>query len=164
MAGVSRRARGTGGINTVVIRRVNVYLRKSPMLPGTGATWGIAGVDWEVEAGGRRLASGRTPADGKVRVPIVAGTPSVLKLIHGGSTIATYTVRERRVPEAANTLRGRQRRLASMGYQLGSPAVDGTLGRKTDRATLDYQADKAVNMTGVINATVQGQITSDAGY
>lgn len=165
MARVARRARSRRSINTLALRRVDVYLQKSAQRPSSGTARGIDQLDWRVTSGGRRLASGKTGADGRIRVPILAGQPSRLELQVSGRTVATYTVTERRTAaEAASTVRGRQRRLNSMGYQLGSPPVDGTLGRRTDRGILDYQGDEGINITGVINATVQTRLTGDAGY
>lgn len=162
---VARLTPAAAGRNTVVTRTVDIFFHRSPQLPGGAAARGIPDIDWRVTSGGSPIANGRTGADGKVTVPIRSGRPSLLEVLIGGNPVATYTITERRVAaEATTSLHGQQRRLRSMGYHLGSGEVDGQMGRITDRAILEFQADQAVDMDGVVGPVTRGQFTAQAGY
>ena len=163
---VSRHTGSGRAHNTLVIRTVEVYFQLSPQRPaGAAAARGIKDLDWRVLSGSSVIDSGRTGTDGKVVVPLHAGQPSRLQLLVAGKPVASYLISERTLPgEAANTLKGQQRRLYSMGYQLGPGAVDGLMGRYLDRALLEFQGDQAQDMTGVVNAAIQTQLTNQAGY
>lgn len=163
---VSRSSGTAAAPNTVVTRTVEVYLQMSPQTPAGGATArGINQLDWRVVSGGSVIASGQTTADGKVIVPLRNAAPSQLQLLFNGHRVATYTITERTAAaEAVTTLQGQQRRLRSMGYHLGSGAVDGQLGPMTDRAILELQGDEAADMTGVVSAANQTSLTNRSGY
>lgn len=166
MADPVSRSSDVAAANTLGTRTVDVYLQRSPQRPGgSDPARGIESLSWRVMSAGVSIATGRTTADGKVTVPIRNGQPSLLQLLVGGNPVATYTITERTAPaEAATSLSGRQRRLRSMGYHLGSADVDGLMGPSTDRSTLEFQGDQSLDMTGVIDSSVQTQITTRAGY
>ena len=162
---VSRHNRSSASNSSLALRTVDLFFQRSAQLPGSAAARGIQDLDWQVVSDGRVIRTGRTGTDGKITVPLRGGQPSVLQLLVAGHPVASYTITERSAAaEAVSTLKGQQRRLKSMGYHLGPGAVDGLMGRYSDRAILEFQGDQVQDMTGVVSATIQTQLTNQAGY
>lgn len=157
MATVSRTASGTRTGNTLVLRKVKVIFQVYPGTGGTDAERGIANVDFTVTVASHSLrATGRTAADGSLEIQIPAGSTADLNIL---GTVYPITVRT--AIEGSTTTKGVQRRLNLLGYELGG--VDGAVGQKTDRATLNVQADSDLDADGVIGSKTRSQLTTKFG-
>lgn len=70
----------------------------------------------------------------------------------------TYTVSHNTI-EAKTTVKGQQRRLNALGYELGTP--DDTEDHESDRSTLNFQADDGtMDPTGKINTATRDKLDS----
>jgi len=141
-------------------RIVEIHLQRSP---GLADDRGIEGLDFKVEAEGQELQTGTTPADGKIEVQL-AGDETTLTLLYQDAPIAIYRV-DQRAEEAEDVtlVRGQQRRLRGRGYPIGesgpdSDGVDGLAGPRTTRAILEFQADSALVMDGIVGSKTQGAL------
>lgn len=153
---ISRLIQSATGHNTINVPTVPVIFQRSPGV-ASGNDRGIADMDFRVTAGGKVLQTGRTPADGRIVVRLVAGRAK-LELLHNGNPIAEYDVRlHTAATEADSTINGIQRRLRMLGYQLGhdSATQDGitnSITKPTDRAIQDFQIDQKVAFDGKVDA------------
>jgi hypothetical protein len=157
MANVARAASGTGTGNTLVVRQVKVFFQVYPGTGGTDAQRGIAGVPFNVTITTTGVtANGTTGADGSVDLSIPSGATANLEIF---GTIYPITVR--RSIEALSTVRGSQRRLSLLGYELGG--IDGDVGPLTDNATLNLQADSDIDADGVFGTNTRNQLRTKFG-
>jgi len=85
-----------------------------------------------------------------------AGAPVTLEIFG-----TTYNLTLISALEATSTVKGQQRRLSMLGYELGN--IDGVFGLKTDRATLNFQADMALDPDGIIGNITKPQLTTAFG-
>lgn len=164
---ISRLVRSATGHNTVNTVVVPVIFQRSPGV-ASGNDRGIKDLDFRVLSGTNVIQTGRTNDDGRIDVR-VRGPSVTLEILHGGNPVARYNVQARSAaPEAATTIAGQQRRLRMLGYQLGNVGmerngVDGTMGRRTDRAILEFQADEGLETDGVVGTNTRNGLTGDAG-
>ena len=152
----ARTADGLNHRNTLVFNTVKVYFQLYPGKDGSDADRGIAGLEWKLHGGGRVVAMGTTEADGSLTVAVPAGITTELEIL--GSR---YTLKVVRSLEAVTTVEGKQRRLSLLGYELGG--VDGSWGHKSNKATLNFQANRGLNPDGEVGPTTQGSLTSQFG-
>jgi hypothetical protein len=144
---------------------VELWFQKSPGIAGSDHRE-IRNLRFQVRHGSDVLRRPADVADGKVIFRAPAGE-SLVELLVGTRIVATYTVTVANgALPAADTTRGQQRRLRMLGYQLGhdgpfGDGVDGTLGRRTEGAILDYQADKGLDITGEAAANTQNALSAD---
>jgi Putative peptidoglycan binding domain len=160
MAEVSKAASGTGHGNTVTFKQVKIMFQVFPGIKGTDAQRGIAGVPYTLSTDGGKTvttaAAFKTTADGGVILFVPSNTPAILKIFDTEYEISALGSIE---PQANN--KGVQRRLTLLGYELGD--VDGSLGKKSDRALLNFQADTDLNADGKINALTRSRLVTDFG-
>jgi hypothetical protein len=166
---IARLVKASAAFNTLALPPpVPVFFQRSPGFP-SGDVRGIDGLDFEVAVAGTTIQTGRTGADGKidVRVPL-AGT-STLRLMVNGAAVATYEVsRAAGALAAATAVDGQKQRLRLLGYQIGHAGPDGN-GVDTaqnvefERSVLDFQADNGAFTDAIVDAAMQGQLTTQAG-
>ncbi len=151
---VMRGASGTSHGNTVIYKTVLLYFQR---YPGTDPASGIANEPYVFSIGGSVVARGKLGAQGDVRLQLPAGGVGTLEIF--GSQ---YEITVRATIEAFNTEKGTQRRLFMLGYQTG--AIDGILGLKTDRETLNFQADNnPLAIDGVAGPKTHNQLKTKVG-
>ena len=114
-------------------RKVKVFLQR---YPGKDAKSGIGGLDYELQIGAGTVVKGTTASDGMLRFTLRADELALLKVMD-----TTYKFKLVAQLEPPADVRGMQRRLHSLGYNLD--AVDGSIGLKTERSVLNFQADSA---------------------
>lgn len=149
-----RGATGTTHGNTVTYKTVILYFQR---YPGTDAASGIADEPYVFKIGGKEVAKGNLGAQGNVSLRLPAGSTGTLEIF--GSQ---YEIKLRATIEASNTAQGAQRRLKMLGYELG--AVDGIVGVKSDRATLNLQADNnPLVVDGIAGTNTQNQLKKLVG-
>lgn len=164
---IARLLRDALGHNTLNTPTVPVIFQRSPGI-ASGNDRGIQDLDYRVMAGTAVVQTGRTGPDGRIDVRLQGGAVT-LELLHAGTTVARYNVRARAdAIEDVATTAGQQRRLRMLGYQIGPAGtdrvgVDGSTGRRTDRAVLEFQADKGLETDGVPGTNTQNGLTTDAG-
>lgn len=164
---LSRLVRGSTAHNTLDSRTIEVFFNKSPAWP-EGDDRGIEQLDYEIVAGGATVRSGTTDADGRIEVPVTGGQAE-LRLKFGGNPVATYQLNLRDdALEADDTITGVQRRLRILGYHLGhagddQDGVDGDLGRKTDKAILDFQIDNQLAIDGAVGHNTRNKLNDIVG-
>lgn len=157
MAVVARTASGTGTGNTLVLRRVKVIFQIYPGTGGTDAQRGIPNVPFTMTVTSAGInVNGTTGADGSVDLNVPAGATANLQIFG-----TVYPITVRRTIEALTTTRGAQRRLSLLGYELGG--IDGQVGEKSDRATLNLQADSNLDADGVIGNHARTQLRTKFG-
>jgi hypothetical protein len=167
MTFISRLVRTAQYHNLLNIRVVDVYFQKCPGWD-RGEGRGIGGLEYQVLSGGIVVQTGRTGDDGKIPVPVVGGR-SELQLMSGGSAVARYQISIRdNAWEANNTAIGAQRRLRTLGYQLGHEGaehngIDGTLGEKTDKAIQDFQIDSNLAFDGQVGTQSRTKLDQEVG-
>lgn len=151
---------------TVATRRVRVFLSRSPGAPGTPR--GIENADWTLSNGVITTDFGRTGANGLITLQLVPGETAILNVL---GTSYNITLRLDAI-EAANTLSGVQRRLRLLGYQLGDSGPDGNgvhpsaspvMNVETNRAVLEFQADRNIKMDANVGPTTRSNLTAAAG-
>ncbi len=158
----SRATSGSTTGTTVSLRTVEIHFVTSPGAPAN--SHGIEGADWTLFDGTLYTDFGTTGADGKLTLQLAPGTTYTLEIL--GSA---YEIRLRTAAlEAATTLTGQQRRLRMLGYQLGNAGtnhngVDNTMGSRTDRSILEFQADQGLKFDGVVGSRTRSSLTSAAG-
>ena len=142
--------------NTVRLRRLKVVLQRYPGTHGSDADRCIADVDWALKVDGRLIAKGRTGSDGVVEAMVPAGSRTILEAMDTEYEVVI-------APELKDVTdrAGQQRRLTELGYWLGE--VDGTLGRRTDRSILEFQADTGLDPDGVVGSQTRSRLTSEGG-
>jgi len=157
MANVAKTASGTGTGNTLVLRQVKVIFQVFPGTGGTDAEGAIAGVPFTVAVAAPGVnASGTTAADGSVDLQIPSGTTANLTILD-----TVYPITVRRTIEPRTTTKGAQRRLSLLGYELGG--IDGQVGKLTDNATSNLQADSDLDADGVIGNLTRTQLQTKFG-
>lgn len=165
---IARLISGAAAHNTIASRTVEITFQKSPGIPDDDAR-GIAGLEWRVTSGGTEIQTGRTEDDGIVHVEVRGNAQSVLEVLYGGATVAQYTIVLREGGYEADTeLIGTQRRLRQLGYQLGTAGasqdgIDGSMGRKTDKAVQDFQIDSGLAFDSVIGAGTRDRLNDEVG-
>jgi peptidoglycan hydrolase-like protein with peptidoglycan-binding domain len=142
MANVSPTGSGTTSHNTVVVRTVRLVLQTYPGTAGTDAERAISGVKYKVTIG-KTTTLGTTGADGVIELRIPAGMKATVEALG-----TSYDVTPVAALEDVAKIRGWQRRLQHLGYELGE--VDGMVGRKTGTATLQFQADNNLDTDGKV--------------
>ncbi|MBK8254161.1 MAG: peptidoglycan-binding protein [Polyangiaceae bacterium] len=142
--------------NTLVLRKLKVYFQRFPGKGGTDADRAINDVEYILRAGGRVIDKGKTAADGSIEMIVPTGVPIELEVFG-----TKYDVKVHPFMEAENTAKGAQRRLSMLGYELGNP--DGNVGEKTDRATLNFQADQSLEPDGVFGSNTESKLKSEFG-
>jgi hypothetical protein len=142
--------------NTLVLRKLKIYFQRFPAKEGTDADRAINDVEYVVKVGGRVVDKGKTAADGSVEVQIPAGFPAQLEIFG-----TTYDLVIHNWLEAETDVKGQQRRLSMLGYELGD--ADGTFGEKTDRAALNFQVDKGLEPDGNVGSGTRSQLKTELG-
>lgn len=142
--------------NTLALRKLKVYFQRFPGKAGTDADRGIADVEFVLRAGGRVIDKGKTAADGSIEMLVPAGLPVELEVFG-----TKYDVSIQPFLEPESQVKGQQRRLSMLGYELGKP--DGTFGEKTDRAALSFQADQSLEPDGIVGNNTQSKLKSELG-
>jgi|HubBroStandDraft_5_1064220.scaffolds.fasta_scaffold619305_2 peptidoglycan hydrolase-like protein with peptidoglycan-binding domain len=150
------------GTTTLRVSPATVYFQCFPGNSGPDSFRGISGVDYVLKVGGVAQGSGtKTDATGKVEIPTAAvsqmkvGATATLEIF--GTTYDLTLV----ALDAPTTVKGQQRRLSMLGYELG--AVDGVVALKTDRASLNFQADLGLDPDGTIGNATIAQLTTTFG-
>lgn len=156
MANVSPTGKGTSSHNTVVVHVVKLVLQTYPGTAGAPADRAISGVAYTATIGTGTAVVGTTGADGVIELHIPAGMKAEVKAL--GTTYQVFPVA---ALEAHTTLRGQQRRLQHLGYELGG--VDGAFGGKTGRATLQFQADNNLDTSGALATSTVTKIKTAMG-
>jgi hypothetical protein len=140
----------------VPLSNVTVVLQRYPGTAGPDAERAIADVPYKLIVGGKEKAKGKSGADGTI-VLFFIGSEAILEVFD-----TPYSLKHFGAIEALTTLRGEQRRLQMLGYELGH--VDGTMGGKTGNALLNFQADNApLDTDGKLSAAVQNQLKGQFG-
>jgi len=142
--------------NTLVLRKLKVYFQQFPGKSGTDAERAVANIDYTLKVDGRVVDIGKTAADGSVTLNVPAGVPCTLNALG-----TDYTVTMHGFLEPVTTVFGQQRRLQMLGFNLGD--VDGKVGRRTDKAFEDFQADQSLLPDGVVGGGTQGKLKTQAG-
>jgi hypothetical protein len=153
---VARTEKDLAHKNTLALRKLKVYFQRFPGKGGSDADRGINDVDYVLRAGGRVIDKGKTAADGSIDMLVPAGVPVELEIFG-----TKYDVKIQPFLEPETQVKGQQRRLSLLGYELGG--VDGTFGEKTDRAALNFQADQGLEPDGVVGNHTQGKLKSEFG-
>jgi hypothetical protein len=165
---IARLFHGASAHNTLNIRTMELYFQKSPGVP-EGDSRGISGLEYRVLTDGRETQSGTTEDDGLIAVQCRPNTETVLELLVSGSPVAQYRLTFRDEPfEPAGELIGVQRRLRTLGYQLGTSGptrdgVDGTMGRRTDKAIQDFQIDAGLSFDSVVGDQTRRALNDAVG-
>ena len=166
---IARLVKGSAAHNTLTLPPpVPVFFQRSPGFP-SGDVRGIDGLDFEVVLAGSTIQTGRTGADGRIDVRVPLAGSSTLRLMVNGAAVATYEIsRTSDALAAANAVDGQKQRLRLLGYQIGHAGPDGN-GVDTaqnvefERSVLDFQADNGSFTDAIVDATMQGQLTTQAG-
>ena len=167
---ISRLFSSSPAHNTIVVRTVEVYLQRSPSNSESDTDIrGVEALTWRVTSGGTEIQSGTTEDSGLIEVQVRGAVDSILELTHEGTTVAQYRVRIRDTGYEPDTeLAGVQRRLMQLGYHVGHESddgdgVDGDMGRKTDKAIMDFQVDEKIDIDGVIGSDVRTRLNDQCG-
>lgn len=141
---------------SVTLPKLKLFFQFRPGKHGGDADRAVAGLDYSVVVGGAEVKKGKTAADGSIELEIPPGKAVQLTVM--GST---YDVRHVKALESGTSKKGRQRRLSALGYELGG--VDGILGEKSDRSTLNFQADQGLEPDGIAGKNTQAKLKSEFG-
>lgn len=140
----------------VQVSRVEVVFQSYSGTAGPDAERAVANAPFELKIGGKVVASGNTPATGSIVAYVPKG---------GKATLKVFDTEFDLVPVAAlepvSKLKGQQRRLSNLGYELGG--VDGVMGLKTGTATLQFQADNALDTDGTLGAPTRQGLVAQHG-
>jgi hypothetical protein len=142
--------------NTLALRKLKVYFQRFAGKDGTDAERAINDVEYILRAGGRVIDKGKTAADGSIDMLVPAGVPLELEIFGTKYDVAIHPFLE-----AETQVKGQQRRLSMLGYELGR--VDGTFAEKTDRAALRFQADQGLEPDGNVGNNTQSKLKSEFG-
>ena len=164
---IARLIRDAAAHNTLAVRTVEVYFQKSPGVD-EGDSRGIPGLEYIVTTDGRQTQSGTTEDDGIVRVQVRPGSETILQIMVSGAPVSQYRVTARDGLEADTELIGIQRRLRTLGYQLGTvgdtrDGCDGSMGRRTDKAIQDFQIDAGQAFDSVIGDGTKSALNDAVG-
>jgi hypothetical protein len=124
--------------------------------PGSDSSAGIADVPYTLKVDGQVVNSDKTPADGSVTVQAPAGKTAVLEIF--GSQ---YELSVKDAIEPLDTRKGVQRRLSMLGYYNGN--IEGIIGKRTDEAILNFQADNALDTDGIPGRKTRGKLRDVVG-
>lgn len=160
MAKVGKTAGGTPHVNKVVLRTVVVQFQRTPGTSGTNAERAIADVSYKLKVDDRLAPPGKTAADGTVTLHIPTGANAILEIFDTEYAIKILGALDA-VTDPDGRQRRQQRRLQLLGYELGT--VDGDKGPSTNRATLMFQADNALNTDGNIGSLTHNQLKTQFG-
>ncbi len=154
---------GPSASGKAVINRIKLEIRFQ-RYPGVDRAAGIAGLAYTVAVDGGPATKGTTAADGTVSISLAAGELALLTIL---DTEYEVSIRAGAVEPTAQ-LRGQQRRLRLLGYQLGQAGadgdgIDGHLGYKTERSLLDFQADAGLQIDAVVGPATQKELKKKAG-
>lgn len=149
-------SQAAGAVVLKPAQRIKLYLQRHPGKAGADADRAIAGVEFIVKIDGAVAANGTTPASGLVEVDIPVGSTATLEMLG-----TSYELSLQAALEPVLGCLGQQRRLAALGYRVGS--VDGVFGRATDGAVLDFQADTGLDSDGIAGPLTRSKITSEFG-
>ncbi len=147
-----------------------LFLQRSPCF-SEGDDRGVEGLAWRVRSGPGEdtvLQEGTTDASGLIHAQML-GEAVFVDLMFEGAAVATYEVRLRPGDfEEVTTIRGQQRRLRSLGFQLGADGpdqdgVDGTIGGRSDAAILEFQVEIGADTTGSANGGFRTELADHAG-
>lgn len=142
--------------NTLVLRKLKVYFQRYPGKGGGDADRAINDVEYTLRVAGRVVDKGKTAADGSIEMMVPAGQAAELEIFG-----TKYDVKIHDWLEPETQVKGQQRRLSLLGYELGNP--DGNFGEKTDRAALNFQADQGLEPDGKIGSNTQSKLKSEFG-
>ncbi|MFH1216445.1 MAG: peptidoglycan-binding domain-containing protein [Pseudomonadota bacterium] len=153
MALVSRACNSRQNKNRLRFQKVKIYGQRYPGKIGTDAERGVTNTpDYRVTVDGNPSQWGKLAADGSVEVFIPGGSQATLETL--GSS---YEIEILYNLEDHDILLGCQRRLNLLGYY--EAKVDDKYGKRTDAATLDFQADNGLDPNGeLLNATTYDKI------
>jgi murein L,D-transpeptidase YcbB/YkuD len=140
----------------VTLPKLKLFFQFRPGKHGGDADRAVAGLEFSVVVGGAEVQKGKTAADGSIELEIPPGKAVQLNVL--GST---YEVKNVKALEGGSSVKGKQRRLAALGYELGT--VDGAFGEKSDRSTLNFQADQGLEPDGIAGKNTQGKLKSEFG-
>ena len=157
MAKVARSSVGTTHKGTLVLKTLKVTFQKYPGTAGSKADRAIASFDFQLQIAGKVAKRGKTDADGTAVVKLPAGSNGALEIFGTRYTLSA-------IPSMPSlpSVKGRQRRLQHLGYELGE--VDGSIGPKTGNAILNFQADNApLDTDGTAGAPMQAQLKTQFG-
>lgn len=162
---VPRAVTGSTTGATVALQTVEIYLAKSPGAPKHPGNRGIQGMNWSLELlGVGSVDSGTTGTDGKIILHLPPALPHVLRVLD-----TEYEITLRRDPvEPLTDFIGQQRRLRMLGFHLGRAGpegngVDNTMGPKTDRAILEFQADQGLKADGHVGSKTRAELKKQIG-
>ncbi len=152
---IARLRRGSPYFNTLHAVTMRVYFQKSPGWRDTNNdddVRGVQGLQYRLRQGTYVIQEGTTGPDGKIEFLVRRGTLH-LDITYGGRAQATYQVNNLGTEPDEETIEGVQRRLRTLGYQLGDggtagDGVDGNMNEATDRAILEFQVDLELVMNG----------------
>jgi hypothetical protein len=151
---VMRGSKSTKHGNTITYKTIILYFQR---YPGTDDASGIANEDYVFKIAGKQIAKGKLGPKGNVLLRLPSGTVGTLEVFG-----TLYQVQVRSSLEEVTTTQGVQSRLNMLGYALGD--VDGVVGAKTDRATLDFQADNnPLTITGLFATATTDQLKKMTG-
>lgn len=165
---IARLIHEAAGHNTLNVRTMELFFQKSPGVP-EGDDRGIPGLEYRVMIDGRQTQSGTTGDDGLIAVQCRPNAETVLELLVAGSPVAQYRLTFRDAPfEPATQVIGWQRRLRTLGYQLGPAGetrdgVDGSMGRRTDKAIQDFQLDAGLTFDSVVGEGTRNAMNDAVG-
>lgn len=149
-------ASGTTSPASVVLNRVEVYFQ---VYPGkttiNGTPIGIANQPYTVQVGTAAPIAGTSDANGKIEITFSPG--ATIKLTILGTE---YNITNKTTLEPVAQLAGVQRRLAMLGYELGSHNVDGSIGKYTAIAIHSFQCDADINLHGRPRSQLKTTLTS----
>jgi peptidoglycan hydrolase-like protein with peptidoglycan-binding domain len=152
-----------GATTTIAVASAAVYFQCFPGKGGPDSFRGINGVSYVLKVNGTAAASSPTTTDTAGKVDLSA----VVAQMQAGASVTleifgtTYDLTLVSTLDAVTTVTGQQRRLSMLGYELG--AVDGVFAQKTDRATLNFQADMGLDPDGIIGNITAPQLTTAFG-
>lgn len=153
---IARLRRGSPYFNTLQAVTMRVYFQSSPAWPDSSDSMdvrGIQGIQYRLKQGRHLIQEGTTGADGKIEFLVRRGELT-LELVNGGRVQTTYQIRNLDAEPDQDMIEGVQRRLRTMGYQLGDEGptrdgVNGDMNEATDRTLLECLVDLGRDIDGV---------------
>jgi len=132
----------------------------SPGAPAQAAGRGVEGADWSLFLAGLFLVdSGRTGADGKIRVSLIPTLSYTLNVLGTNYSVSLDT----NAMDGLTTLTGQQQRLRALGYHIGNSGatadgVDGAMSVAVDRSILAFQSDQGLTADGNVGPVTRGKL------
>lgn len=160
---VARLPSNSDAHNLVVMRNVELWFQKSPGYPREQ----IRPLRYQLRREGIIIRTAAVNIAGKISFRAPLGSETIVELLVDNRVAASYRVIvEEHALEPVTTVTGQQRRLRMLGYHLGhsgpsGDGVDGSMGSRTERAILDYQADKGIAITGNADSATRDALTND---